>query len=618
VTGAFLLSAALTLGAHAYAAEVPENTVSVAEGEEVPSEPPTRSPVEVEAEDLRKAQNVLSKSIRQNAHDILRDERGDAYNLREEAVRDLKNRRVPLFDLHRVEMSGVSSTAKTRFGGFFDRRIQSSNMTRRDVQPAWNVPQEDSSGAVVQYLRSLKGTIIEGYRFTLDCKDATNETLAGALTTRGHDVIRELKDKKIEEIYAHSWGSELIYNGILTGDIEPPKKLVVVGVPDRDYKKWELLQKYAGTEVVFAKAPDMVQMGGEALRVGGNAATSVREWKENLAGLVGVLPKSSYSLERMWAQRYGGRGPVRADKLRVLDFDGKNHDMGFWLGHNKDGYYGYLIEKKVLVEPIKTMRARQEGKIRSEMDSIWGDATSQAKDLVEQAAQTQEDILAKRADARAEAQRKAQAEARKREGARIVEEELQKQKQSDETMQRVFQEQLAILDGLESDYKKAQGLLRQQEEEKRKRDAEKEREAERKQRSEENWNNFFKALDGMRAMARELCSNPKSQSDFSEAIAKANQYGKTYYDGLMSRLQQGYSDALDHCAYDTLYRTFSDYSPNGSKMLTVEDFRQNAMQLAPKLEVPSQSPGGDPVGGENPKPEPTHPCLKEGERCIKW
>lgn len=71
-----------------------------------------------------------------------------------------------------------------------------------------------------------------------DLGDSLYET-AVAQTFRGRQTMASFKDKEINEILAHSWGTQIVYNAILAGDILPPRRLIVVGVPDKNIDKWQ-------------------------------------------------------------------------------------------------------------------------------------------------------------------------------------------------------------------------------------------------------------------------------------------------------------------------------------------------------------------------------------------
>ena len=62
--------------------------------------------------------------------------------------------------------------------------------------------------------------------------------MRGEMTDRSKQTFAAYKDKDINELVAHSWGSEAVYAAILNGELRPPKKLIVVGVPDDNLEKW--------------------------------------------------------------------------------------------------------------------------------------------------------------------------------------------------------------------------------------------------------------------------------------------------------------------------------------------------------------------------------------------
>src|ERR1017187_3278518 len=54
----------------------------------------------------------------------------------------------------------------------------------------------------------------------------------GVLSDRGKEVLQPLVGKEVNQIVCHSWGTQIVYNAILSGYIKPPKLLIVLGAPD--------------------------------------------------------------------------------------------------------------------------------------------------------------------------------------------------------------------------------------------------------------------------------------------------------------------------------------------------------------------------------------------------
>ncbi|MFA6092909.1 MAG: hypothetical protein WC986_08170, partial [Elusimicrobiota bacterium] len=222
----------------------------------------------------------------------------------------------------------------------------------------------------------------------------------------------------------------------------PPKKIVVLGVPERDLEKWALLSQYTGTEVVFVRGDwDLVQLGGEGVRKSKNAAGDAlrigkgvlstgqlayealydREVKANLSNVVGLLPLRTSNLERVWK----GKHKKKPGAFMVMDFDGKYAKDGV-LGHYREAYYGFLAGEKVLKEPWRKMRSDQNSAVEEKKSEIWGEAIAQANAELAEARELKQRIDAQReARQQEEALRLAEEQRRKDEEARQQQEAAQ-------------------------------------------------------------------------------------------------------------------------------------------------------------------------------------------------
>lgn len=164
------------------------------------------------------------------------------------------------FDLARVEITGVGSNDNT----------YKVNQRIFDAQIKPSFTNDENS-----ILGNLRRGIKLGYEYFAPNSDPISafqklhdsvefeRAAAGETTARAREVLADYKHLEINEIVAHSWGTELVYAAILNGELRPPKKLIVVGVPDDDHAKWEMLAARTGTEVHWVRAPnDLIAKAG--------------------------------------------------------------------------------------------------------------------------------------------------------------------------------------------------------------------------------------------------------------------------------------------------------------------------------------------------------------------
>lgn len=152
--------------------------------------------------------------------------------------------------LQRVELDGITATEKTpkKYQKYFDLQLQPAHNSGEAETPVESGSLLDRASA---YLQSK-------YRHAKnDRKDVSDlfDDKTGELTDRGRETLGPLTDKNIHvnEIIAHSWGAVLLHNAIQAGLINPPKRIIVVGVPDGDLRKWEMLAQYTGADVVIVQ-----------------------------------------------------------------------------------------------------------------------------------------------------------------------------------------------------------------------------------------------------------------------------------------------------------------------------------------------------------------------------
>lgn len=183
----------------------------------------------------------------------------------ESAVKDAENilrKTRVIYKYQRVEIKGIWSKSDTNdaYRDLFDKQIEPSHIGDSDNSRVIQLP--DWMRRIRDYGKDLSELHQDAY-----------QQLSGS----AEKTVKELAGQEVNEIVAHSWGTEIVYNAILAGKILPPRRLIVAGMPDRDLEKWKALSKYTGTEViVYANESDPV---AETARFGGGMT-------ENLGRLV--------------------------------------------------------------------------------------------------------------------------------------------------------------------------------------------------------------------------------------------------------------------------------------------------------------------------------------------
>lgn len=319
---------------------------------------------------------VANKILRENDQDYRRD-----------ALTLLKEKG-EYFDIGRVEVTGFMSKDNTdkELPGLADRQIKPS------------ISAHEYSGLAADAWKWLKwnvdpDSIVEkALEIGVDYKEV-KAAMRGEVTKRAKVDLAPYKGKEINEIVAHSWGTELVYAAILNGDILPPKKLIVVGVPDDDHAKWELLAAITGTEVHWVRSVnDKMAKKGAAL-----AQKTVSEY--------GV------SFEALW------RGACR-DRPETCPAHNRQSSIGvFWdrigdnpgtAGHDRIPYYRMLTALGIIKGSRHDLASFQNAKVAAETrrieTSALDAALDEARGLVEQVREQQE--IARRDNEEREAQDK--------------------------------------------------------------------------------------------------------------------------------------------------------------------------------------------------------------------
>lgn len=286
--------------------------------------------------------------------------------LREAARENLIAAKKLSYELQRVEVAGMLATDEVDepHSDMFNQRLKLSNLNEA----------RESRGHIRDALDSI-------FNAGKDAAEALSDT-RGNPTTRSKTIIGALKGKRINEIYAHSWGTEAVYLGILSGEIIPPNKLIIVGVPEANEEKWLMLAKYTGIEV------HVVGFDWDKAKLAGDLAVKLKSG----------LPQDSASLEKLWNSRCAGRGwRGCADPKKFIrtkfDYDIAVHppdapkDEFFRmhlskLDHDRMLYYRHLYNRNLFNKTADQLDAPQLKLIEAEENRILDDALRDARMLI--------------------------------------------------------------------------------------------------------------------------------------------------------------------------------------------------------------------------------------------
>ncbi len=272
------------------------------------------------------------------------------------------------FDFQRVEFAGVASTDDTQesLPDMFDKQVKPSHIN--EVLPS----QHPYVDAVRSFFSGVK-----------DMREAVSDT-RGNPSPRSAKMIAQLKGAKINELFAHSWGTEIVYLGILRGEIIPPKKLFIVGVPEDNQEKWLMLAKYTGIEV------HVVGFQYDKLKIAGTLATQLKS----------DLPRDYAGLNNLWGEQCAKRPGRCADPANFVQtkFDynvglqppGAPKDEFFKIhplskDHDRLLYYQYLHERGLFDKTAAELDAPQLKLVQAEENKMLASAMVEARTLIAEA-----------------------------------------------------------------------------------------------------------------------------------------------------------------------------------------------------------------------------------------
>ncbi|PIR17914.1 MAG: hypothetical protein COV48_08100, partial [Elusimicrobia bacterium CG11_big_fil_rev_8_21_14_0_20_64_6] len=297
------------------------------------------------------------------------------------------------YKFQRVEVVGVGSTDDTNgiFPDMIDKPLKTSYMNE--------VLSEDQR--IVDFF-SIRKRLADARNkihalLGKDLRESLSNT-RGIPSSRSQQIIAQLKDAPINELFAHSWGTEVVYLGIMNGSIIPPKKLVVMGVPDNNQEKWRILAAHTGIEVhVIGFKWDKVRMAGEA----------AMKFKSG-------LPEDTASLQKLWNEKCSARVGTKTActnpekfvrtkfdyNLNVIPPNGPKdtfvkESIRRALGHDRLLYYTYLSNRNLFNKTVTRLEAPQLKIIKAEENMILAEALVEARNLI---AQTRAQALIARRD----------------------------------------------------------------------------------------------------------------------------------------------------------------------------------------------------------------------------
>lgn len=271
------------------------------------------------------------------------------------------------FAYSRVEITGVMSNDDT---GEYDR-----NLIEEQIKPSFSAFE---NMGLMQRLKHKFDRFIDPASVSELMGDVVEYTNAasGVTTDNAKKKLARFQEAEINELVAHSWGCEFAYAAILNGDIPAPKKLILMGVPDNDRKKWDMLAAMTGAEVHWARADnDVVENAPDiAERIAVKAASTVdfeAKWKARCA--MDRFHRTCRTDKRK-------PRPVIVEKIGILPVIG---------GHSRNAYYDVLKKRAPLKYSYREVKTAEilslEAETRRVKKAALEEAVQEARGLIAQA-----------------------------------------------------------------------------------------------------------------------------------------------------------------------------------------------------------------------------------------
>ncbi len=233
-------------------------------------------PVGARAQDVsaKLASKIANPELREMTERVLREMNVDYGAMADQGLAAKGEK----FDHLRLEVTGVMSHDDTNrvAPGVFDKF----------AKPSFSAKEKKGVGGIIgDVIR--RGLDPAGVGTSGEDISDFAKAARGEMTPRTRDILSPYKGKEINEIVAHSWGCEVVYAAILNGELRPPKKLIIVGVPDDDLEKWRLLASRTGTEVHWVRAPNdavAIDAGAKLSKYSSKKVDFAAQWDARCSG----------------------------------------------------------------------------------------------------------------------------------------------------------------------------------------------------------------------------------------------------------------------------------------------------------------------------------------------
>ncbi|MDP3541341.1 MAG: hypothetical protein Q8T11_02605 [Elusimicrobiota bacterium] len=310
----------------------------------------------------------LDPEVRRTTLEVLR--RKNAHY--EQDALDNLAKKGEVFTYARVEVTGVMSSDDTAEYDEF--------LFEKYIKPSFSVRESGLRGLLGGPINEVLKKLFPPVKTGEIIRDASLDiqefaaAAAGEMTDRAREKLAPYRGAEINELVAHSWGTELIYAAILNGEIRPPKRLIVVGVPDNDRSKWDMLAARTGTEVIWARADNDAVVLDAGMQLALRAAAKV-DFKAKWDSLCANRATKSNCHAH-------GRTSKPVVRVNVGRLPGVT-------GHARTEYYDLLKKKKYLNGPASELRNIEVSNIEAEIMRVRGkslaEAQQEAHGIVEQA-----------------------------------------------------------------------------------------------------------------------------------------------------------------------------------------------------------------------------------------
>ncbi|MBI2788835.1 MAG: hypothetical protein HYX59_09155 [Elusimicrobia bacterium] len=287
------------------------------------------------------------------------------------------------FQFHRVEVAGVGSTDDTgaTLPDMIDMQAKTSHFDETFPGQQRIVDFGSIQKRATDALNSLYTF------FGKDLRESFSDT-RGNPSERSKTILAQFKNVRVNELFAHSWGTEVVYLGIMNGSIIPPKKLVIMGVPESNEEKWRMLAAYTGIEV------HVIGFEWDKARMVGNLALKFKSG----------LPEDTVSLRKLWDEKCATRAMTHIECADPDRFVQKKFDYNIHvtpprgpketfiketirgiLDHDRLLYYTYLSNRNLFNKTVAQLEAPQLPLIKAEENRILAEALAEARAMLAEA-----------------------------------------------------------------------------------------------------------------------------------------------------------------------------------------------------------------------------------------